>query len=76
MGKEIIERLVDHKTPVKQKMKLEIWKISKNIKPVAQETVGRFCQDSLDIDYAFQLLAAYFRQQKDNTFNSFISLSF
>ena len=47
-----------------------------NIIPVTQETVGSFCQDSLDIDYAFQLFAAYFRQQKDNTFNSFISLSF
>ena len=43
---------------------------------VAQELVGPFCQDYLDVDYAFQLPAAYFIQQKDSTFNSFISLSF
>ena len=46
-----------------------------NIIPATQEMVGPFLQDSLRVDYVFQLPVAYFIQQKDSPFNYFLSLS-
>ena len=34
---------------------------------------GSFCKDCLNSDYAFQVRAAYFKQQKDNTFSYSLS---
>ena len=45
-----------------------------NIIPATQEMVGPFLQDSLRVDYVFQLPVAYFIQQKDSPFNYFLSL--